>query len=492
MKILHSFRGRLALRFGATLMLVATVASAIGYAALRSILFSQLDSSLHRLAEIEAAGTADSRDETVHFHEELFGEAAEHEARPTRYAQVWSVDGESVLRTRNLQGRDLHLPTGILERVATSEVPEFFEFAWGERRFRGLVYPLRLLGPQHRAHLLEVAAPTDQVLTVLGRFLRMLVLLVLGGAVVASAFGWWLAGHAVRPVMQIIKQAEALNMNRGAHRIAAEAHTEELNRLVCVLNAMLARIDEAFENQRRFLADAGHEIKTPLTVLRGDLEVALRRRRTPEEYEAVLGQTLEDLREASSLAEDLITLARSDSGGLEPRLEEVTVAQLLTRVADRYKVTAEGAGIRLDLAVADGIVVAGDSALLERAVGNLVDNAVKYSGVGRFVSLSAARRSEGNVEIVVRDNGPGIPAEECTNLFERFYRGDTGRRSTRGIGLGLAIVKAIVEAHRGWVDIQSMVGRGTTVSLVLPAPISRDRPLEESEKVGATRHFKES
>ncbi len=475
----RSFRGRLALRFGVNLLILAFAGSAIGYVALREILYAQLDSSLARLAEIEAAATADTQDSTVHFHEEVFVTATDREVSLTRYAEIWNVDGEPVLRTRNLHAADLPLPEGILARVASSEQPEFFGFEWRGRDYDAVVYPLGLIGPQHRAHLLQVAAPTDHLEAVLDRFLILVGLLALAGAAAAAGLGWWLAGRAVRPVMQVIQQAELLEMSRGEHRIMAEADTEELARLVSVLNAMLARIDEAFENQRRFLADAGHEIRTPLTILRGDLDVALRRRRSPEEYEAVLRQTLGDLKEVSSLADDLITLARSESGGLEPHPAEMPVRRLLGRVAEKYARVAEEAGIEMTLDIDDRLVVYADPGLLERALGNLVDNAIKYGRRGGGVSVSARSEGGGGFGVTVRDDGPGIPSEERERLFERFYRGEAGRRSVRGSGLGLAIVKAIVEAHGGQVSLQSEPGRGTSIHLSLPT--------EAGEEVGGGR-----
>lgn len=475
MSIRRSFRGRLALRFGGTLMILALAGSVIGYVALREILYAQLDGSLARLAEIEAAATADTQDSTVHFHEELFVSATDREVSLTRYAEIWNVDGDPVLRTRNLQAADLPLAEGILTRVASADEPELFGFEWRGRGFRAVIYPLGLIGSQHQAHLLQVAAPTDHLEAVLDRFLILVGLVSVAGAAAAAGLGWWLAGRAVRPVMEVIQQAESLEMSRGEHRITAETDTEELARLVSVLNAMLARIDQAFENQRRFLADAGHEIRTPLTILRGDLDVALRRRRSPEEYEAVLRQTLGDLREASSLADDLITLARSESGGLEPQPAEVPVRRLLARIAEKYARVADEAGTELTLDVDDRLAVFADPGLLERALGNLVDNAIKYGGPEGHVSVSAHSENGGRVGIAVRDDGPGIPAEERGRLFERFYRGEAGRRSVRGSGLGLAIVKAVVEAHGGQVSLESTPGQGTSIHLSLPAEAERGR-----------------
>jgi len=482
-KVTSSFRSRLALRFSATVMVLALVGFLAGYLALRQILYSQLDRSLLRLAEIEAAATADSEDESVHFHEELYVSPAHAEASPTRYAQVWTRDAGSVIRTRNLEGRDLPLPEGVLGRVASTGQSELFDFEWRGSEYRGLVYPLSRIGSQHSYHFLQVAAPLRQPQAVLDNILRTLTLLILIGSITAWALGWWLAGQAVRPVMEIIRQAESVDMNAARHRISAYADTDEIRRLVSVLNVMLARIDEAFENQRRFLADAGHEIKTPLTILRGDVEVALRKGRSLEEYEAILQQTLEDLRDVSGLAEGLITLARSDSGVLQPRSDTVPVARVFERVVTRYVKRAESAGLSLVTIAPRELAVRGDAPLLERALNNLVDNAIKYAGGRGRIELSASSTEDERVTLSVADEGVGIPREEQGKLFERFYRGAAGRRSARGSGLGLAIVAAIVEGHGGEIELEGQPGVGTTVRLVLPA--AQGIPSEDSRELAA-------
>ncbi len=477
----RSFRGRLALRFGATVMILALVGSLLGYLALRRILYAQLDRSLVRLAEIEAAATADSEDESVHFHEELYGDPSHAEASPTRYAQVWTRDGDSVIRTENLEGQDLPLPDGILDRVAFTGQFELFAFEWRGSQHRGLVFPLSRIGPQHSYHFLQLAAPLEQLHVVLGNFLRWLSVLIVTGTLAAGILGWWLAGHAVRPVMEIIRQAESLDIEATRHRISAHADSEEILRLVSVLNVMLNRIDEVLENQRRFLADAGHEIKTPLTILRGDVEVALRRGRSPSEYEAILEQTLEDLRDVSGLAEGLITLARSDSGGLQPRSDSVPIDRLFERIVARLGKRAENSGFNLATIAPRELAVRGDAQLLERAVYNLVDNAIKYAGKGRRIELSARTTEDGRISLSVADDGIGIPHDEQRKLFERFYRGTAGRRSARGSGLGLAIVNAIVASHDGEIYLESQPGMGTTLRLVFPA--SDGIPAEDSTEL---------
>ena len=308
----RSFRGTLAIRFASTVFLLVTAVSFVTYIVLRFTLYQELDLTIRRLASIEAAATSDSPDQRVHFHDQVFlsGDPGS-EALLARYAQFWTLDGEPVLRTGNLQGRDLPLPPAIRQRVAERAVAEAFGFEWNGQGYRSVLYPLGLTGPQHQLHLLQVAASTDGVERVLARTLQLLALLIGLGTMAAAGLGWWLAGQAVRPVLEIAEKAEAMRAGVPRHRLSAATETREFQRLVQVLNSMLSRIDDLLEGQRHFLADAGHGIRTPLTILRGDLEVALRKDRTAEEYRDTLSQALSDLKTISSLAEDLIALART-------------------------------------------------------------------------------------------------------------------------------------------------------------------------------------
>ena len=240
-----------------------------------------------------------------------------------------------------------------------------------------------------------------------------------------------------------------------------------MERLVVVLNSMLARIDATFEAERRFLADVGHEIRTPLTVLRGDVEVALRRRRSREEYEGILEQSLEDIKGVSALADDLIMLARGESGALTPELGPIDVEGLLRKVAEKYRGAAASAGAALEVECEPDAVVIGDRQLLQRAIGNLVDNAIKYGTDGGRITLAARPTNAGDVTLTVADRGPGIPESERPNLFDRFERGESGRRRARGSGLGLSIVKTIAGTHGASVALRDTEGGGATFELRL-------------------------
>lgn len=464
--MLPSFRHRLARRIALAVGTVLLAASTTGYVALRSFLYGRLDDTVRRLAEIEAAATADSPDEHVHFHDELFlGSGAGHTSILKRFAQVWTRDGVSVLRTAALGERNLPLPASVRRSVLRDDVPVLFTFAWDGDTYRAVLYPLGLIGPEHDPHLLEVAVSTADTDRLLRQVLAALAALVVGGMAASGVLGWWLAGYALRPVLEIIRDAETLRIGDRGRRLNAQAGTAEMQRLLGVLNAMLVRIDDALESQRRFIADAGHAIRTPLTILRGDLDVSLRRPRSEREYRETLTQALDDLRHVSALADDLITLARSDGGDLDVTLAPVPVAPLLERLARRF----EGAAGRQGLSItwtADVPAVWADERLLERALDNVVDNAIRYGGGRGTVRLSASADGD-TVVIAVADDGPGIPVHEMPRVRDRFFRGAHGRAVAGGSGLGLAIAEAIAASLGGHMTVDPRHPVGTTVTLWL-------------------------
>lgn len=313
----RSFRLKLAIWIGSAVLAVFLIAAALAYRSLHDLLYDQLDTTLLRLAAIEAAAASDTRDSAVHFHDEAFlASGPSGEGSLDRYAEVWTVSGNPVIRTRNLGTTDLPLDPAALDRVVRSDTPFLTTAEWQGSTYRSILYPLGLVGPQHRPHVLQVVASADPTESLLAGFLRRLVAAVSFGTAAAFGIGWWIAGRAIRPITRIVEQAEEVQMTGGAHGIEARADTEEIERLIDVLNSMLARIDAAFESQRRFLADVGHEIRTPLTVLRGEIEVALMRPRTAEEYERILRKSLEDLRAASTLAGDLTCSRGARAGDL--------------------------------------------------------------------------------------------------------------------------------------------------------------------------------
>lgn len=458
-----SFRASLALRMALAALLLFFAAGAASVLSLRSILYGQLDGTLLHLAEVEARAGAATRGPDFQFHEGVL--LSTREGPPTeltRYAQLWTRDGEPLIRTRNLPA-DLPLPPDAFAAARRNEVGWATQ-EWRQHRIRSVVYPLRLLGAAHGVHLLQVAAPTEPVERTMAQFGFLVAALAVLGTAAAYLLGWRLAGVALRPTEEITQQAEAIEAGTLSERITAHADVREFRRLVSVLNGMLTRLDRAFQVQRRFTADASHELRAPLTVLRGDIDVALKRDREPEYYRETLRRVRQEVVRMSRLAEDLLLLARSDAGMPLEHREEIDLLALARRIAARYHPIAAERGQTVVVEGEPALIV-GDESVLERVLRNLIDNALKYGPMGGVVSVLVGANGDGWV--TVRDQGPGIPAEHLPHLFTRFFRGDAARTRTESHGLGLAIAQAGARAHGGRLDF---VGNspGATFRLTLP------------------------
>jgi signal transduction histidine kinase len=287
----------------------------------------------------------------------------------------------------------------------------------------------------------------------------------------ATLAGYGLAGLALRPVESMRRRAAAISAERPGERLPVPETRDELERLAETLNAMLARLEDALTRERTFVADAGHELRTPLALLRMELELALRHGESETELRDALRRSSEEVDRLAQLAEALLLIARSDRGHLELRLEELEASELLDTIVARFEWRAREAGRPVTASAAPGLRLRGDRMRLEQALGNLVENALRY-GDGE-VTLSA-RGDYGSVELHVRDEGAGFPPDFISDAFTRFARSSQGRSGT-GSGLGLSIVRTIAEAHEGNAQASNPAGGGADVWLSLP----RGGPLQE-------------
>jgi two-component system, OmpR family, sensor kinase len=285
----------------------------------------------------------------------------------------------------------------------------------------------------------------------------------------ASIVGWFVAGAALRPVERLRQEADAISASEPGRRLPVPATGDELSRLAASLNRMLGRLQEAMEQERRFVADASHELRTPLANLRAEVDLALRRARTADELGAALRSVREETERLGRLAEDLLVLARLSEDGLHLRRESTDLGRLVAETADSFAGSAEALGVEL-VTDADGDLVAlVDGVRLRQALGNLLDNALRSTPRGGRVT-AVARATPDGPTLEVSDTGPGFPAEFIAAAGEGFRRPDLAReRTSGGAGLGLAIVRAIVDAHGGALHIENTADGGARVSISLPS-----------------------
>jgi two-component system heavy metal sensor histidine kinase CusS len=297
-----------------------------------------------------------------------------------------------------------------------------------------------------------------------------LFLIVLSGLVlvIGGFLANWLAGRALKPVTRIAGLARSLSEHDLNRRVEVKVPADELGELVETFNSMLARLEAAFDSLRNFTADAAHELRAPLALMRAELEGSLRRQRTAEEYKRVQETVYSDVKRLSRLADQLLMLTRADAGALEPAVEPIDVADFLHEVAAVWRPAAEDRGVHISADAPDSGSVIADPVLMRRVLDNLVDNAIRYSPASTAVSLSAHRSGEGwNFEVA--DQGPGVPAAYQDRLFTRFARPDPARnRNADGAGLGLALSAAIARAHEGTLRLVGAGGPGATFQLHVP------------------------
>jgi heavy metal sensor kinase len=470
---MQSFRIRLAIRFTGWLAILVVLLSGSAFFALRYVIYAQIDETLLRLAEIEDGATSDAPDSAAHFHDDIYSPAqSEISRRRSHYAQIWTSDGVSIIRSGNLAGGDLSLPVEALRAGAEGE-QVWFTYEGSLGPLRSLVYPLSHGSTQRTGWILQVAAPLGQSHEVMFAFLKILVLIGALGAIGSFAGTWYFAGQAMRPVRQIAEQAGQLEPGRSAGAIAVEGASAEHDRLVEVLNRAFDRALEAMRMQRQFTADASHDIRTPLAIIQGDIEVALRRDRSKEEYQELLESTLEEARRLARITDDLMTLAHSDANALPFEIAPVNMEGVIAGLLERYRSPAERQGIALEYVGTGDTSLQGDEDWLRRAIGNVIENAMRYTPEGGSVRVRTRRLSEDgttSIRVEVEDDGPGIAPGDLPRLFDRFYRADQARgaRPGGGTGLGLPITKAIVDGHGGTVEIRSELGEGTRVLVTLP------------------------
>ncbi|MEP6573983.1 MAG: HAMP domain-containing sensor histidine kinase [Gemmatimonadota bacterium] len=328
-----------------------------------------------------------------------------------------------------------------------------------------------------------VAAPAESV--AFGPEQLLQAMLVIGPIILAGSvgLGYVLADTSLRPVEGMMDELKAISDGRGLHRRLVVPQVDELARLAVTMNGMLERLEQSFASLRRFTADASHELKTPLMVLRVGVERALTHAGTPPEALEALDETLEQINRMTEMVDSLLTLARADEGIATLAVIPTDLRQLVEEASETANILGEGPGISVRTEIPDTpVILAVDESRIRQLLLNLVTNAIKYTPPDGRISLGLVDRGE-SVALVVGDNGIGIAPTDLPHIFDRFWRADVARDRSGGrpgTGLGLAITKWIAEAHGGTIAAQSRPGRGTVFTVTLPRPAAVGSELPES------------
>ena len=388
---------------------------------------------------------------------------------------LWIADetGTSIFTSSaagDIGGEALKNVKNVMLRQPLQQAQGTLDLVPGTARFRYYLMPVDSAGPHVRALLLAAQPLPDdrgpQQLLITMIFMAPIIL------VASVVLGSWLAGRSLQPVDVMIEELRAIQDGRSLHRrLAVPTGDDEISRLGTQLNAMLGRVETSFMALRRFTADASHELKTPLMVLRAGVERSLTHPKTPSEIVGVLDETLRQINQMGELVTNLLTLARADEGRSALQISQADLRALVLDAKETAEILGEQQGVNVSFELPTSkLVVAVDAARIRQLLMNLITNAIKYTPAGGRVVIRLSEDAD-HVLLEVQDSGIGIAPGDTPNVFERFWRADPARTRTGdrpGSGLGLAIAKWIVGAHGGTIGVQSRPGRGSTFTATLP------------------------
>ncbi|HTX36903.1 MAG TPA: ATP-binding protein [Bryobacteraceae bacterium] len=458
------------LRTRLTLWYVSVLAGllTLAWACTCALLFFQLRSQLDRFAieEIETVEglfyfTADGQ---LHIRENYHNHPESKEVIE-RYLEVLAPDGAVLFRNERLGNRPLGGPPFSGEGVGGYS-------ARSARLLDGT--RVRLVSRVHVLdghHLLIRLAHSEETLFTRLRELMAASLVVLPVVLAAAGLaGYGLARRALSPIEQMARRAQEITPEKLDARLPNDQADDELGQLARVFNQTLARLEQAFEQLRRFTSDASHELRTPLAMIRSVGEVGLQKDGARAEYRDIIGSMLEEVNRLTTLIDNLLTISRADSGSIQLHRTVVPVMALAREAAALFEILLEEKAQRLFVEGEEDAQVEGDYVFLRQALVNVIHNAVKYSPVGETILVRVRTTASQLVVVEIQDHGPGIPVEDQPKIFNRFYRVDKARwRESGGAGLGLSIVKWTIEAHGGTVTLSSVPNQGCTFRISLPA-----------------------
>ncbi len=452
-RLLKSVRLHLTLWYTAAMVVVLALYASAVFAFVQSSVSSGLDARLRAEFQWPAEMLDKLPDGTIAPYDET-----DNSTSP--WLQVYSPEGKLLYQT--MLARLTPVPQGEeLAARADGKIVSIPDTTPPVRVLSGLAR----IGDQ--PVVIQVArseAPMWQELT------DLLLVLLLGlplGVIAAGLGGFVLARRALAPVDRMAEHARLITAERLKDRLPVDNPDDELGRLATVFNETLTRLESSFERMRRFTLDASHELRTPLTAIRTVGEVGLRGRRDEIAYREIIGSMLEEADRLSQLVDRLLMLSRADSPQSNLSADNVDLCGLVRDVAAQLGVLAEEKQQSITLELAGNPRWTGDELVLRQAVLNLLDNAIKYTPAGGHIKVSLAETSAG-VNVEVSDNGPGIPTELHSLIFDRFFRADEARTSGSGTGLGLSIAKWAVEVNGGQLTLEDSHGVGSTFRINLP------------------------
>jgi heavy metal sensor kinase len=400
-----------------------------------------------------------------------------------KFIQVLDKSGNIGSKSDNLKNVQLPISLNALKNASKGVITFETNRSIGNTPLRIITFPV--IENNHPAKIVQIASSLEEVEDALNTLFIILIITVPLALMVASLGGQFLAHQALKPVDNITQTARMITSQNLNQRITPPKVKDEISRLIDTFNEMISRLDQSFRQIKQFSSDASHELKTPLTILKGEAEVTLRKERTIQEYQQVLKSNLEEINRMSQIIEDLLLLSKAETGELRLNKENIDLTEILNEVVTQMDILAKSK--RLHLFTSNhhqDIHILGDALRIRELFINLIENGIKYTEEGGSIHITLEKeyeplpRNQSNwvgrekgefVKIIFSDTGIGIAHEDQERIFNRFFRVDKARsREQGGSGLGLSICKWIVEAHHGEIKVESEFGKGSSFIVKFP------------------------
>ena len=456
---------KLTIWYGAILALVLVVFSCAVYIYFKNGLQKSIDTKIRSIGEVLSSSITETHGESVFGNFERYLENVLGRKPKGKFIQIIDRSGKIGAKMSDIETETVPTSFGTMERALKGEI--VYETI-DSRRPRLRMVTLPIVDENRKvSSIVQVGTSLedlDETMT------KLLIIFIIGIPTSLSAtimVGYFMAKKALKPVDQIRKAAVKISSTNLDERIDIGGRRDELARLAETFNAMISRLKDAFLRVNQFSLDVSHELKTPLTILKGETEVALRKDREKEDYRRLLVSSLEEVDRMTKIIDDLLLLSKADPEDVRLNIEDVALRDLIIDVCMDMTIFADKKGIDLEIKDLGDAKVKGDELKLRRMFLNIVENGIKYTGKGGKVEVSSFT-NDGYVQVNVKDDGVGISEDDLKYIFDRFYQADRSRRREGGSGLGLSISKWIAEAHKGSIQAESRLLEGSLFSIKLP------------------------
>jgi len=455
---------KLTLWYGLILASILVVFSSGVYVYFRNSLQKSIDAKIKSLGEVISSSITDTHNVSVFGNFERYLENVLGKKPKGKLIQIMDRTGRIGARMNDIETETLPSNFSTLERALQGEI--VYETIERVRpRLRMVTIPI--MNNKKVSSIIQVGTSLEDFDETMKKLFIIMIISIPTSISVTIICGYFLAKKALRPVDQIRRAAVKISSRNLDERIDVGGRKDELSRLAQTFNEMISRLKDSFQRINQFSIDVSHELKTPLTILKGETEVALRKDRDNENYKSILSSNLEEIDRMSKIIDDLLLLSKADLKEMKLNVENVALRDLIANVCVDMKIFADNKGIGLDVKELEDVKLKGDELKLRRMLWNIVENGIKYTQKGGKIEIMSYINN-GFICIDVKDNGIGILENDIKYIFDRFYRGDKSRKRESGSGLGLSISKWIAEAHQGIIEVKSKPLEGSLFTIKLP------------------------